>query len=404
MARTPNYKMPAQLFHADRTTDAERNLKALVRTRLTADSTYRTHINVKEGELFIAMPRPLTTAMARVQLTEQAIADLWNPMPGVMRWNYITQSIREDMLATNEMEGVRSTRREMAQAVEAAEDQRHTRFSEFARLYLSLTGTDAHMPTTLEEIRAIYDQATDGEIADADKPDGKLFRTKDVDITTGTRILHSGTHGEEHIERLLERMLALAASEEMPPLLSALAAHYLFEYVHPFYDGNGRTGRYLLALSLRQVLTLPTLLSLSQTIAAHKDRYYKAFSVSQDPLNNGELTYFIATMLELIATGQEHLVKDLESRNESMARLRHLCDGTSERFGLSEGASATLWALLQERQFDTRPSVTINDLVRLLDRSWQSVRGYIDELERHDLVHFDSHKPIRVSAAEQLTD
>lgn len=90
MGKHTAYKMPAQLFHADRSTDAMHNLNNLITQRITADSTYRTHITVNEGELFIAIPRLVSETMARVQANELSISRLWNSMPGVMHWNYIT--------------------------------------------------------------------------------------------------------------------------------------------------------------------------------------------------------------------------------------------------------------------------------------------------------------------------
>ncbi len=70
--------------------------------------------------------------------------------------------------------------------------------------------------------------------------------------------MHSGAHTEARIYELRTLMLALMRSEQSPALLAAPAAHFLFEYTHPFYDGNGRMGRYLLALNLQPTLTLPS--------------------------------------------------------------------------------------------------------------------------------------------------
>ena len=38
----------------------------------------------------------------------------------------------------------------------------------------------------------------------------------------------------------LDKMIDLVSSEDMPEVYSALLSHYLFEYIHPFYDGNGK--------------------------------------------------------------------------------------------------------------------------------------------------------------------
>lgn len=41
---------------------------------------------------------------------------------------------------------------------------------------------------------------------------------------------------------------------EAPAIYKILASHYMFEYIHPFYDGNGRVGRYILAKLLNDNL------------------------------------------------------------------------------------------------------------------------------------------------------
>ena len=66
---------------------------------------------------------------------------------------------------------------------------------------------------------------------------------------------------------MIDRMIELVASPDIPQTYSAILSHFLFEYIHPFYDGNGRTGRYLLALYLSEPLSETTVLSLSRVIA-----------------------------------------------------------------------------------------------------------------------------------------
>lgn len=82
-------------------------------------------------------------------------------------------------------------------------------------------------------------------------------------------------------EDLLRTMLAnwerfLHEATDLDPLVRMAAAHYQFEAIHPFTDGNGRTGRVLNSLFLIQegLLTLP-ILYLSRYIIANKTDYYR---------------------------------------------------------------------------------------------------------------------------------
>lgn len=68
----------------------------------------------------------------------------------------------------------------------------------------------------------------------------------------------------------------LHSTDEIDPLIRMAAAHYQFEAIHPFTDGNGRTGRVLNSLYLVEQGLLPLpILYLSRYIIAHKADYYR---------------------------------------------------------------------------------------------------------------------------------
>ncbi|MBS1784027.1 MAG: Fic family protein [Acidobacteria bacterium] len=110
-----------------------------------------------------------------------------------------------------------------------------------------------------------------------------------VRTVPGTALENDRTHeviytppvGEALLRDLLanwERFLhgALPGTETLDPLIRMAVAHYQFEAIHPFTDGNGRTGRVLNSLFLIQegLLTLP-ILYLSRYIIAHRVDYYR---------------------------------------------------------------------------------------------------------------------------------
>jgi Fic family protein len=97
-----------------------------------------------------------------------------------------------------------------------------------------------------------------------------------VNDSTGD-VIYTPPTGETNIRDLLanwERFLHDETS--IDPLVRMAAAHYQFEAIHPFIDGNGRTGRVLNSLFLIQegLLTLP-ILYLSRYIIANKATYYR---------------------------------------------------------------------------------------------------------------------------------
>ncbi|MGE0875408.1 MAG: protein adenylyltransferase Fic [Burkholderiales bacterium] len=90
-------------------------------------------------------------------------------------------------------------------------------------------------------------------------------------------VIYTPPEGEKRIRDLLANWERFLHDEEtLDPVIRMAVAHYQFEAIHPFTDGNGRTGRVLNSLFLveKGLLTLP-ILYLSRYIIAHKADYYR---------------------------------------------------------------------------------------------------------------------------------
>ena len=94
--------------------------------------------------------------------------------------------------------------------------------------------------------------------------------------TTG-KVVFTPVQDYETIQKLLDNLERYINEEnEIDPLINMAIIHYQFESIHPFYDGNGRTGRIIniLYLVLKDLLELP-ILYLSRYIIKNKADYYK---------------------------------------------------------------------------------------------------------------------------------
>src|SRR6056297_1149327 len=102
--------------------------------------------------------------------------------------------------------------------------------------------------------------------------------------TTG-EVIYTPPEGETVIRDLLSNWERFVhAEDDLDPLIKMAISHYQFEAIHPFYDGNGRTGRILNVLYLIEqgLLTLP-ILYLSRYIVQNKSAYYRLLNqVTQD--------------------------------------------------------------------------------------------------------------------------
>ena len=120
---------------------------------------------------------------------------------------------------------------------------------------------------------------------------------------TTNEVIYTPPVGEQVIRDLLgnwERFLH--DTDAIDPLIKMAVSHYQFEAIHPFYDGNGRTGRILNVLYLieQELLTLP-ILYLSRYIGEHKHDYYRLLNQVTQQQNWEEWLIFMLRGVEQTA-------------------------------------------------------------------------------------------------------
>lgn len=121
---------------------------------------------------------------------------------------------------------------------------------------------------------------------------------KVVNSTTG-KVLYTPPEGESNIRDKLKNLEDFIHSEDdIDPLIKMALIHYQFEAIHPFPDGNGRTGRIIniLFLVFRGLLDLPVLY-LSKAIIERKSEYYRLL---REVTEKGQWQRWILFMLEAV--------------------------------------------------------------------------------------------------------
>jgi len=112
-------------------------------------------------------------------------------------------------------------------------------------------------------------------------------------------VVYTPPRGEGVLEHMLDDLLGyLNAKNDTEPLIKMAIAHYQFESIHPFRDGNGRTGRILNLLYLvNQGLLTDPILYLSRHIIDTKDEYYYQLGAVR---HSQDLTSWVLYMLEAV--------------------------------------------------------------------------------------------------------
>lgn len=83
----------------------------------------------------------------------------------------------------------------------------------------------------------------------------------------------------------MNKALAILNDKSIECVFRISIFHYLFGYIHPFYDGNGRTSRFISSYLLSKEFESIIGYRMSYSIKENINDYYKAFKVCNDPKN-----------------------------------------------------------------------------------------------------------------------
>ena len=128
------------------------------------------------------------------------------------------------------------------------------------------------------------------------------------------QVVYTPPEGEAVIREKLKNLEDfIHADDELDPLVKMAIIHYQFEAIHPFFDGNGRTGRIilLLYLQLSGLLHLPALY-LSRYIIEHKADYYMQLRRVTEERDWQTSIMYMLDMIEQTARTSRKQIEDIE--------------------------------------------------------------------------------------------
>ena len=305
--------------------------------------------------------------------------------------------IRREAVLSSRIEGTQATLGELlASEAGAVVDRSPEDLREVGNYIVALEHGIARLhklPLCVRLIRELHgklmadvrgDQATPGEFRRSQNWIGKPGST----LATASFI--PPPPGE--IEACLAAWEKFLYASELPPLVTIALAHYQFEAVHPFLDGNGRVGRLLIALFLIEQKILPApLLYLSAFFEATRLDYYEGLrGVSERGAWNDWLEYFL---LGVARTSQDAL-----SRATRINLI--LAQWQRQVAGESTNTSLRIVDLLA-----ANPFISATGIAGELGVAFTTAQRAIERLERIGIVkQATDAKRDRVYCAQALLD
>ena len=350
------YEPLGKLYYKDKETfEAEYN------NRKNGGYSYSLGLKIHDNEAFFVYTPVFTNISARIYKKFSQLLRLCMELPEVAYNSYETKCLVDEIILSNDIEGIRSTRKEVIDVLETdSQSGKKKRLEGMVRKYVLLLDNqhyEAPMVSS-QHLRNLYDEIVLDEIDKVNWPDGEIFRKYAAEVISGTQqVKHVGLVPEEKIIHYMDSTLALFKDDNVPMLCKTAILHYMVGYVHPFYDGNGRLSRFMSSYLLKSEFNSLVALRLSYTIKNSKNEYYKAFDIINDPHNMGDLTPFILYFADVVEKSVDSLTERLTDGAE---KLKFYARVLREKYGGLEykekkKTSDVLWLLIQNKLFTSEP-------------------------------------------------
>lgn len=350
------YELLGKLYYKDKKIFDEEYKK-----RKEGEYSVSLGLDIHDNEAFFVYVPEFTSIIPKIYKKFNRLCMLCTELPKVAYKSYEENCLIDEVLLSNEMEGVRSTRKEIRDVLDGEKDEnKKKRFAGMVLKYLLLLDKQTYKVSlnSSRDIRTLYDEIVLDEIEKDKWPDGKIFRKDEAWVISATQqVKHVGLVPEEKIIRYMDSTLNLFKDDSVPMICKIAILHYMIGYVHPFYDGNGRLSRFISSCFLKEEFNSLVALRLSYTIKDNKSDYYKAFDIANDMHNKGDLTPFILYFIRVIEKSIDSLIERLTDGNEKLNYYAKLLNEKYKNIDVKEQkkTSDVLWLLIQNKLFAKEP-------------------------------------------------
>lgn len=370
-----NYELLSSLYYK-----SKKEYEQEYNDRFNSIASKRLNISIEENQCFYILTEEVVNKLYNVMVLNQKLDKLTSEIPGIALQQYIKKCLIDEIVLTNEIEGVVSTRKDINEILENVEDK-NKRLTGLVNKYLNLCSEENIDIITCNDVRNIYNDLLWEEISEDDKlnlPDGVYFRKEGVDVLSSFKnVIHKGVMPEEKINLMMTQALNILNDRDIIPILRIAIFHYLFGYIHPFYDGNGRTSRFISSYLLSKELNTLTGFGLSYAIKENISQYYKGFKTVNEKKNKGDLTPFIISFLDILS-------KELESLNNSVIERINIINRYSKVIEVMEKKDKQkqniIYVIFQETLFG-EAGIDVSSLMKYAKASKYKVTQVLKEYD-----------------------
>ena len=386
--------------------------------RKNYDSTLKIGLSIKpekqknKYELYYVPTLETINLIKNINLYDKKIAKLYEKLPNIAKESFYIDIVSSEIQNTNNIEGVESRREDIVYTTKEViknkikNKNNNLKFLSIVKLYTaiknindnSINNDSTKKIKDIRDIRKIYDSITAEGVTKENLPDGELFRKGVVYIQGKKGTIHDGVSNSDNSEPIIKELLAklidFINTQECNLIKNAIF-HYYFGYIHPFYDGNGRTARFISSLILQEDYSWLTSCSLSQGVNKKRNLYLKAFENTNSLAMQGEMNFFIDSFLELINIGQSEIFDNLYNKTILLEAAYNFIKA-DERVTVDEKMFNIVYSAVQMYLFGNNDYIELKDIESLANCGDTKARRYANNLCDMKILKKISQKPIRL--------
>lgn len=314
-------------------------------------------------------------------------------VPKIVLHQFALLSILEEVKSTNAIEGVHSSRQELRKILDGNASQ-NARFYSIVHKYNNLLGNSEIEFSTNQNLRDFYEDFAHKELIREDERntlDGNIFRKDPVDVKSPTeKIIHRGLSPESKILETMQKSLNILHDDSIPFLIRLSLFHYLFAYIHPFYDGNGRTDRFITSYFLSKHFHKIAALRLSAIIRKNQKKYYDLFAEANSEINRADLTPFITGFLEFLLKTFDDTIETLKRKKEKLSVYKEKIS----QLNVNDELTKDIYYILLQAALFYGQGISISDLMSITEKSRGTIQNRIDNIPSDHLIKTKNHKTI----------
>ena len=290
---------------------------------------------------------------------------------------YAISSVMEEAIASSQMEGAVTTRKEAKQMLRSQREPKNTSEKMILNNYLAMEQVKSSLDRkmTVDLILKMHKTVTSGILNGGPEWEGR-FREDNETVVAGpcNGVVFHVPPSYDKIPSMMQELCDFINRKEkefVHPIIKGIIIHYMVGYIHPFVDGNGRMARSLFYwFVLKNGYPLMEYTSISRIMKNSQAKYGLAYQYTET--DDYDLTYFIRFNLNCIVKAVSDLRIYIKKKNAEQKQVSDLIKSDTD---LSRDESMILIDYTRSQEM-----FSVKEISTRYNVSYQTARNYVTHL------------------------